>query len=151
MNDSTYVESVFHRADAGDIEALYEKGILYDLGEYVPIDKQKASQIFKSAADLGHAHSAWIHAVELLWGLGSFPQSVEDGLEYLTKAIDGSSGEACITKARLYMFGELGHEKNETESRRYRALAVEVDETVYDSLSNPEYVERIRKQLPHSA
>lgn len=150
MNDITYIKKIFQRAEAGDIEALYEKGVLYDLGEQIPMDKAKASQIFKSAADLGHAHSAWIHAVELLWGLGTFPQSIENGMKYLNKAIEGNSGQACITKARLYMFGELGHEKDEIESLRYRKLAIEVDETVYDPLSNPEYVEGIRKQLANN-
>ena len=82
-----------------------------------------------------------------MWGLGSFEQSVDDGFKYLAKAIELGSGEACITKARLYLFGELGHEKNDMQSLRYRQLAVELDDTVFDSLANPEYLERIRNKL----
>ena len=151
MSDNEYVDGVFRRADEGDMEAIYEKGALYDLGELVPLDKCRASKLFKEAADLGHAHSAWIHACELLWGLGSYSQNIKEGAEYLTKAIDAGSGEACITMARLYLFGELGYEKNKTESDKLRRLALKLDGTVYDALSDPDYIKRVQKHLSNDA
>lgn len=118
-----YVEEVFRRADEGDLEALYEKAALYDLGEYVEVDKEKASQIFKAAADRGHVHSMWIHACELLWGKGSFPRSLPDGMRYLDTAIENGSAQACITKARLYLLGEFGMAKDTEKSNALRSQA----------------------------
>lgn len=132
QEENEYVMGVFERADAGDIDSLYVKGALYDLGHHVGQDKQHASAIFKEAADKGHAHSMWIHACELLWGLGSFPQSVDDGLAYLEKAIKNYSGDACITKARLHHKNEFGFISNEEEANRLRKLAKEYDDTIFD-------------------
>ena len=126
-----YVEGMFKAADLGDLEALYIVGSFYDLGEHIQEDKAKASSIFKEAADRGHAHSQWIHACELLWGLGSYAQNVEAGLEYLEKAISAKSGEACITKARLYHEGEFDFPKNSEKVQELCELAVEYDETVF--------------------
>jgi len=70
QEENKYVQGILKKEKAGDIDALYEKGALYDLGDYVDQDNKKASAIFKEAADKGHAHSMWIHACELLWGLG---------------------------------------------------------------------------------
>lgn len=130
--ENEYVQSVLEKAESGDIDSLYEKGALYDLGDYVEQDKKKASAIFKEAADRGHAHSMWIHACELLWGLGSYPQSVDNGLEYLARAIENGSGEACITKARFHRKSEFGFEPNETEVNLLRKLAKKYDDTIFD-------------------
>lgn len=142
-----YVERVFERAANGDIDALYEMGMLYDLGDHLPMDAGKASRIFKEAADKGHSHSMWLHACELLWGLGTYPQNVDEGLRYLGAAIEGGSGEACITRARLHRFGELGVSKDVEESERLRKLAKELDSSIRDPLSDPEYVARIYEAI----
>ncbi len=130
--ENEYVYCVLRRAETGKPDALYEKGALYDLGDYVKQDKLKASKLFKEAAENGHAHSMWIHACELLWGLGSYPQSVKEGLLYLEKAIENGSGEACITKARLYKENEFGFTSNEKEVIRLRKLAKKYDDTIFD-------------------
>ncbi|MET0027736.1 MAG: hypothetical protein ABW101_08870 [Candidatus Thiodiazotropha sp.] len=132
MDDEEYVREVFRRADEGSPEAIYEKGALFDLGEFVEENKEYASELFKIAADKGHAHSMWIHACELLWGLGSYPQSIEEGLRYLEMAIENKSGEACITKAGLYRKQEFGFTSNEAEVNKLRAMAKEFDETLFD-------------------
>lgn len=144
-DDKNYVEDVFNRANAGDLQALYETGALYDMGHLVPMDKVKASRIFKEAADRGHAHAKWLHACELLWGLGTFNESIAEGMRYLDAAIAGGSGEACITKARLCLLGELGVQQSPIDSDYYRVLAKKLDKTLYDPLSDPEYVARISK------
>ncbi len=84
--ENEFVRSIFMKVDAGDIGALYQQGTLYDLGNYVEQDKQKASVIFKVAADKGHAHSMWIHACKLIWDLNSYPQAINEGLYYLVES-----------------------------------------------------------------
>ncbi|MEM7401167.1 MAG: hypothetical protein AAF304_04375 [Pseudomonadota bacterium] len=146
-----YVQKLFQSAEEGDLEALYKKGALFDMGDLVKIDKVKASLIFKEAADKGHSHSMWIHACELLWGKGNFPQSIKDGMHYLNRAIEIGSAQACITKARLHLFGELGVDKDISKSNEFRKLAQEFDKDIYDPLSSQEYVERIKNSISGQA
>ena len=150
-DEISYIEELFRRAEEGDLEALYEKGALFDKGDCVEIDKAKASHIFKEAADKGHAHSMWIHACELLWGLGTFPQSITDGMRYLNSAIEKGSAQACITKARLHLIGELGVEKDIEKSCDFRKLALQFDKDIYDPLSSEEYIERIKNAASGNA
>lgn len=135
------------RAAGGDPEALYAVGMMYDLGDGVPKDLVKASNIFREAADKGHAHSMWIHAVELLWGRGSFPQSVPDGMRYLDMAIEAGSSDACITRARLHLFGELGVMQDTLKADALRARAKMLDNTACDPLSDEDYLARVRQSI----
>lgn len=124
-SDKAYLDDLIKRADSGDLEALYEVGAHYDMGDLVDVDKLKASKIFQEAANRGHAHSMWIHACELLWGMGSFPQSIPDGTRYLDAAIEAGSIQACITKARMHTLGELGVSKDTNKAEELCRLAKE--------------------------
>lgn len=126
-----YSQGMFRAAELGDLEALYITGMFYDVGEHVPKDTKRASEIFKEAAEAGHAHCQWIYAVELLWGRGTYPISVDSGLEYLEKAIENRSAEACITKAGFYHDGEFGYTKDAQKVRYFCDLARKYDDTVY--------------------
>ena len=131
--DKNFTAGMFKAAELGDKQARYQVGVFYDIGLYgIERDRKKASKIFKELADEGDSHCMWIHACELLWGLGTYPQSVEVGLNYLEMAIKNGSAEACITKARLYREQEFGFTSNEKEVNRLRGLAKEYDETVFD-------------------
>lgn len=130
--ENEFVKSIFTKVDAGDIGALYQKGALYELGDYVEQDKQKALAIFKEAADKGHAHSMWIHACKLLWDLNSYPQAINEGLYYLVRAIEYGSGEACITKAKLHCQQEFGFKQDKQEVNKLRKLAKQYDKTIFD-------------------
>ncbi|MCG8090568.1 MAG: hypothetical protein JAY62_12525 [Candidatus Thiodiazotropha endolucinida] len=131
--DKKFTDGIFRAAELGDKKARYQVGVFYDIGLYgIEQDKKKASRIFKELADEDDSHCMWIHACELLWGLGSYPQSVEKGLKYLELAIKQGSAEACITKVRLFREQEFGFTSNENEVNRLRELAKEYDETVFD-------------------
>ena len=132
--EQKYVEGMVRSADCGDLEALYTVGAFYDIGArpQIPQDKAKASEIFKKAADRGHAHSMWIHATELLWGTGSFVQSIDEGARYLDLAIESGSAEACITKAQLLLKGELGFERDQQRANELRKRAKKFDDSVFD-------------------
>lgn len=130
--ENEYVTRIMQNADNCDLENLYQKGALYDTGDYIEKDAKKASALFKEAADKGHAHSMWIHSCELLWGLGSYPQNIEKGLLYLERAIQHKSGEACITKAGLYYKNEFGFTFDEVIFNKLREMAREYDDTTYD-------------------
>ncbi len=131
--DQIYVEGMFEAAKLKDQKARYQVGVFYDCGDYgIPLDKLKASEIFKELAEEGDPHCMWIHACELLWGRGSYPQSIEKGLVFLKSAIENGSAEACITKARLHKEQEFGFSNDEKEILRLRNLAQEYDDTTFD-------------------
>ncbi len=134
-SDKHFVEGLFKAAEAGDLEALYTIGAFHDIGDLdplIPADKQKASAIFKEAADKGHTHSMWIHACELLSGAGVRDQSIADGAKYLDRAIESGSAAACITKAHLLSSGELGFDLDPDEAARLRELAKRLDDSIVD-------------------
>lgn len=131
--DRIYVEGMFRAAELGDLKAKYQVGVFYDLGEYnVTQDKQKASHIFKELAEKGDPHCMWIHACELIWGEGSFPSSVEEGLKLLQNSAEAGSANACITIAGFYNKGEFGYQVDIEQRDRYRKLALDYDDTIYD-------------------
>lgn len=121
-----YVHSVEVSAKKGFPQAVYALGVFYDVGEHgYEIDKVRASHLFKKAADLGHLRSKWIHACELLWGLGSYEQNIRLGLDYLEQSAAGNFEEALETKARLYERGEFGYEKSVARAAELRAMISE--------------------------
>ncbi len=131
--DKIYVEGMFKAAELGDLKAIYQVGIFYDLGEYnIKQDKIKASHIFKDLSEKGDAHCMWIYACELIWGNGSFPKSTEEGLNLLYKASELGSANACITIASFFNEGKFGYPIDLGARDRYRKKAIEYDDTTYD-------------------
>ena len=133
-----YVDRLHEAAQEGDLESLYTIGAYHDIGDLAPLipkDKERASEIFKVAADRGHAHSMWIHACELLWGQGVRKQSITEGSSYLDRAIESGSAAACITKASLVSTGELGFEQDIDLASDLRKRAKALDPDVVDPFS----------------
>jgi TPR repeat protein len=116
-----HVESVELAANIGCPDAIYWLGYFFDVGaEGFEIDKRRASELFKKAANLGHLRSKWIYACELLWGLGSYEQNIPEGLKYLEKSAEGNFDEALETLARIHEQGEFGLEKDLSRAEELR-------------------------------
>lgn len=128
-----YKEGMFKAAALGDLQAKYQVGVFYDLGEYgVPQDKRKASEIFKELAELGNPHCAWIYACEQIWGSEAVPKDTAKGLALLEDASAMGSSEACITIASFHHDGSFGYEKSIAKRDEYREKALALDETTFD-------------------
>ena len=111
--EKRHVEFVTLAASKNYPDAIYQLGYFFDVGESgFEVDKKRAAELFKKAADLGHPRSQWIHACELLWGAGSYEQNVSEGLEYLNQAVKGNFDEALETLARFHESGEFGFERS---------------------------------------
>ena len=124
---------MFKAAELGDLIAKYCVGVMYDIGEYgIPQDKVRASNIFKELAENGDPHCMWIHACELIWGIGSFPKATEKGIKLLNDAARLGSAEACMTIARFHDEGSFGYKKCNELRDNFRKLAMKYDETTYD-------------------
>ncbi len=72
-------------ANAGNSEAQFQLGRLYDIGEKLERDRQKAITWYTSAANQGHAESEYRLAVAYLYGVG-VAKNVGIGESWLTKA-----------------------------------------------------------------
>ena len=119
--DKRHVESVKLAASRGDAEAIYRLGYFFDCGDFgFEMDSKRASELFKKAADLGHLRSKWIHACELLWGMGSYDQNIHEGLKYLDQSVNGNFEEALETLARIYEGGEFGFERSAQRATELR-------------------------------
>jgi len=128
-----HVDGMFKAAKLGDKKAKYQVGIFYDLGEYgISQDRLLASQIFKELAESGDPHCMWIYACELIWGKGSFEICIEEGLKFLNESSRKGSANACITLAGFHNDGCFGYEKSEKQRDKFRKLAFQYDDTVFD-------------------
>ena len=72
-------------ANAGNPEAQYQLGKMYDLGDKLERDRQKAVTWYTSAANQGHAESQYQLAIAYLYGLG-VTKNVIKGEDLLGKA-----------------------------------------------------------------
>lgn len=72
-------------ANAGNAEAQYQLGRMYDTGDKLERDRQKAVTWFTSAANQGHAESQYRLAIAYLYGI-AVSKNVSLGESWLTKA-----------------------------------------------------------------
>ena len=72
-------------ANAGNSEAQFQLGRLYDSGEKLERDRQKAITWYTSAANQGHAESQYRLAIAYLYGIGA-TRNVATGENWLTNA-----------------------------------------------------------------
>lgn len=72
-------------ANAGNLEAQYQLGRMYDLGDKLERDPQKAITWYTSAANQGYDEAQYRLALVYLYGLGT-TKNPPKGVELLTKA-----------------------------------------------------------------
>ncbi|WP_455218584.1 tetratricopeptide repeat protein [Kaarinaea lacus] len=72
-------------ANAGNSEAQFQLGRMYDSGDKLERDRQKAITWYTSAANQGHAESQYRLAIAYLYGIG-VTRNAANGENWLTKA-----------------------------------------------------------------
>lgn len=72
-------------ANAGNSEAQFQLGRMYDSGDKLERDREKAIIWYTSAANQGHAESQYRLAIAYLYGIG-ITRNVANGESWLTKA-----------------------------------------------------------------
>ncbi len=103
-----HLELIVQSAGRDYPPALYVIGVYYDTGEMVNVDKPKAAQFFKRAAELRHAHSQCIHGIDLLYGTNGIEKDEKRGIEYILESAKAKFHGALETLARFYEKGEFG-------------------------------------------
>ncbi len=98
------VPSLQAAANAGDVEALYRLGLLYQSGQGVSADYGKAQQFLERAAKSGHAYAQY--ALALLYRQsGSAPQ-IQQSIQWQQKAAQQGHVEAQYGLGMLYANGQ---------------------------------------------
>lgn len=87
VNQDSNLALLQREANAGNAEAQYQLGRMYDVGDKLERDRQKAVTWFTSAANQGHAESQYRLAIAYLYGIG-VTKNVSAGESWLTKAAE---------------------------------------------------------------
>jgi TPR repeat protein len=89
-------------------QALYALGVYYDTGDMVGLDKIRAAQLFKRAAELKHAQSQCIHGEDLLYGAHGIEKDEAKGMAYVLESAKAKFQGALELLALFYEKGEFG-------------------------------------------
>lgn len=109
--------------NAGDLEAQYIVGRLYEKGNGVSLDLKTAFKWYKRAADKGHASSARRVAAAYYWGLGGVSKDDEKAFEWFKRAAEGGDRRAQKQMAEAYRRGLGGLPKDEKLAREWAERA----------------------------
>jgi TPR repeat protein len=108
-------------ADAGNPDALYNLGIMYEFGLGVPESKGEASQLYDQATRGGQTAAAFRLAVMYLTGKG-VPQDINAAVAYFQTAAEGNHTEAQFNLGALYYNGQ-GVKRDQVEGLKWILLA----------------------------
>jgi TPR repeat protein len=118
-----HLELIVQSAGKDYPPALYVIGVYHDTGEMVSVDKAKAAQFFKRAAELKHAHSQCIHGIDLLYGTNGIEKDEQRGIQYILESAKAKFRGALETLARFYEKGEFGFPVDLQKANSFRAQA----------------------------
>ncbi len=91
-------------ADAGQRDALFFLGFMYEKGLYVQIDYQKSMSLYRQAADQGHPSAMSNIGFMFERGLG-VTQDYQEAVSWYNKAVDLGEPAAMGNLGRLYKNG----------------------------------------------
>jgi len=106
--DRRHLDWITQSANQEYPPALFELGNCYNDGELVSVDKIKAAQLFKRAAELKHARAQYHHAIDLLYGSNGIEKNESMGLTYLLESKEARFRCAFELLAYFYERGEFG-------------------------------------------
>lgn len=121
--DRRHLQWIMRSADQEYPPALFVLGVYYDVGDMVALDKTKAAQLFKRAAELKHAQSQCIHGTALLYGAGYFEKDERSGLEYIIESARAKFEGALEFLADFYEKGKFGFPIDLQKAASLRAQA----------------------------
>jgi TPR repeat protein len=121
--DRRYLDWITKSAMLEYPPAMFELGVCYNEGELVRVDKAKAAQLFKRAAELKHAASQYHHAVDLLYGSNGIEKNESMGLKYLLESKEARYRCSFELLAYLYEKGEFGCPIDSEKAASLRAKA----------------------------
>ena len=107
--------------EAGDVRAIYNLGVLFDLGQGVTPDPAQAAIYFQHAAQAGHVRAMSNYGRLLEQGRG-VPQNEEQAAYWFQKAAEGGLAEAQYNLGLMYERGR-GMAKSDRDAAAWYSRA----------------------------
>lgn len=108
-------------ADRGEVDAQFNLGIMFYMGQGVPVDYLAALHWFKQAAKQGHALAQYNAGYMYEKGEGT-PQDYEEAVKYYRQAAEGGNRLAQYTLGSMYEKGQ-GVQQDEVLALKWYNLA----------------------------
>lgn len=112
----------------GDIDSICRYARMHYKGEKVPIDKKKAAEYYKIAADKGSPSAMYNYAYMLQHGDG-IPVNKSESIRYYKMAIEHGNSSAMNSYALMLKKGE-GVKPNKSEAIRYYKMSMNTGNSV---------------------
>ncbi len=125
MNTELEKDQEPERMSSAEVESIFEKGMKYYNGEGVKQNKYEAFQLFKKAAENGHAEAQF--AVATFYEIGEENVVEEDEneeIKWLKLAADDGNGKAQCKLGCLYRNGEVV-DKDELLALKYLKMSAD--------------------------
>lgn len=106
--------------------ALYALGAsLDDTGD--GRSRKEAAELFRRAALHGHAHSQWIHGIDLLYGSNGIERNEALGVTFISNSANAGFIGALRTMAEILDDGKFGVARDPNRADHFRSLAQKAD------------------------
>lgn len=120
-------------AEEGDAEAQYYVALMYDQGEGVEVDREKATALFTSAAESGHTIAQIATAYSYLKGIG-VDRDYEKAADWYRKAAENGDSAAQRSLGLRYKHGEGVKQDYEEAAKWFHRAAEQGDERAFYEL-----------------
>lgn len=110
-------ERQLQRAKAGDVQAMYAVGELYELGMGTDSDRQQALNWYRAAADNGHAEGAYQIGYAYYWGKG-LDKDRGQAHAWFQRAAERGNQAAMPYLSKMYALGQ-GVPQDKAEAERW--------------------------------
>lgn len=116
------VEKIKSQAEAGDSNAMFQLGVIYDGGNVIPADKKEAAKWYLKSAQAGNAEAQ--NSVGSMYQAGDgFEKDLKKAAEWYKKAADQGHAAAIHNLGYLYDIGALGKADKKLAVQQYTKSA----------------------------
>ena len=133
--------------EAGDVRAIYNLGVLFDLGQGVTMDPARAAVYFRHAAQAGHGRAMSNYGRLLEQGRG-VQKNEEEAAYWFQKAAEGGLAEAQYNLGLMYERGR-GVAKSERDAAAWYSRAAASGQSA--ALERLGFFYRDGRGVPHNA
>ncbi len=125
----TGTDSLIGMAENGDIDAQYKLGYIYETGDHVQSDIEKAFKWYKKAADHGQPDACF--RLGMMYSDGSLPSNdMKEALLYFKRAAESGHIHGQAISAAFCFMGHLHEESKRYLSQSLRSSAVDQEEII---------------------
>ena len=123
--DKKTFQELMKSAEQGDAEAQNSLGLMYNNGEGVTQDSEKAVEWFKKATEQGHAEAQFFLGTMCFTGEGGLKGNKEEGVKWIKKSAEQGHAEAQFLLGTMFGRYEGKLEQNIEEGKKWLRKAAD--------------------------